>query len=371
MAHETEALTWAERNFANIIEHSPNAIITVDRQGRIDVVNAQAARLFGYGRDELRGQPIECLLPSRFTSQHVGLREQYLATPTARPMGAGRDLQGQHKDGSLIDVEVALAPLLDAAGTATGVIATVIDIRHRLETERLLARQVEQLVRTNEELDRFAYVASHDLKAPLNAIQKLVSWIEEDCASLLPPPSFRHLELLKQRSQRLMRLLDDLLAYSRVGREEHPVASMDLAAVVEEVFSMMGAPDGFTCAAQHVTVTLPRTPLETILRNLISNAIKHHDRTAGHIEVECTVTPQQYLFRVRDDGPGIPSDMHDKALAMFQTLRPRDEVEGSGMGLALVKKIVEVQNGQLKLESGEDRGLVVSFRWPRETVVLK
>lgn len=362
---ESPALSWALYNLANIIEHSPNAIITVDVRGTIDVVNAQGARLFGYTHAELRGRPIECLIPPNAASHHESLRQSFMREPSARPMGGGRNLKGLHKDGTLIDVEVALAPLMDGAGNPTGVVATIIDIRQRLEAERMLARQLEQLTRSNEELDRFAYVASHDLKAPLNAIQRLVSWIEEDCEELLPDPSKKHLYLLKQRAQRLMRLLDDLLAYSRVGRLEYSVETVDLAVLCDEIFYLQGAPEGFTCKTDSVSVTLPRMPLETALRNLISNAVKHHDRDTAHIQVRCHVTPQAYSFCVEDDGPGIPPELHDRAMAMFQTLRPRDEVEGSGMGLALVKKIVEHHHGSLRIDSDGHRGTRIWLRWPR------
>ena len=125
-------MSWAENHVAKIIEHSPNAIVTVDRAGRINVVNIQACELFGYRREELLGRPVECLLPVSLAEHHVSLRDRYVAHATPRAMGAGRDLQGRHKSGSLIDVEVALAPLHDDNGETVGVIATIIDIASAL-----------------------------------------------------------------------------------------------------------------------------------------------------------------------------------------------------------------------------------------------
>ncbi|PPC77862.1 PAS domain-containing sensor histidine kinase [Pokkaliibacter plantistimulans] len=368
LQQEQQALQAAERNLANIIEHSPNAMITVNAAGLIDMVNAQAARLFGYLPEELRGQAVECLLPGPLHQHHVSLRDHYMQHPTPRAMGAGRDLKGRHRDGSLIDVEVALAPLLDANGTVTSVIATIIDIRQRLQTERILARQIDDLTRINEELDRFAYVASHDLKSPLNAIQKIVGWIEEDCAELLPRSSQDHLALLKQRANRLMRLLDDLLAYSRAGRREYEVEHIELAHLTTEIFALLGAPEGFSCVGEVAHLQLPRVPFETVLNNLISNAIKHHDQGHGNIRVRCQSSDEYYQLEVEDDGPGIPPELHHKALAMFQTLQPRDRVEGSGMGLALVKKIVEHHHGSLRIDSDGGRGTTMVVQWPRPAV---
>jgi signal transduction histidine kinase len=217
-------------------------------------------------------------------------------------------------------------------------------------------------------LDQFAYVASHDLKAPLRAITFLASWISEDAAEQLPPASKTHLDKLHGRIKRMDALLDDLLAYSRAGRQRHPPEWVDTADLVQKITQLLVLPPGFAIEA---TPPLPllyteRAPLETVLRNLCDNAIKHHDHPAdGRVEVSARMIPQWIEFTVQDNGPGIDPLHHERVFQMFQTLKPRDEVEGSGMGLAIIKKTVESQGGAITLESTPGHGATFRFTWPR------
>ena len=362
---ENASLRSVEANLLNIIEHSPNPIITAKPSGLIDIVNAQACELFGYEAHELSGQPVEVLLPMAMRSSHVAMRKGYVDKPTPRYMGVGRDLQGRHKNGSQIDIEVAISPLKDQEGQVTSVIATIVDIRQRVRAEQMLASQVADLERINEELDSFAYVASHDLKSPLNAIQKIAGWLEEDCHDILPDESRDHLALLNQRVERLMTLLNDLLAYSRAGRVDYAVEACDIAQMADDCLTLIDPGPTFTLSVEADTVWLPRVPLQTVLNNLIGNAIKHHDKAQGHIEIRCTQVAGDYQLVVKDDGPGIDPGLIDKAMAMFQTLKPRDEVEGSGMGLALVKKILGYYSGNVAVISDGQHGTEVVTRWPK------
>jgi signal transduction histidine kinase len=178
------------------------------------------------------------------------------------------------------------------------------------------------------------------------------------------------MDLLKSRVRRLESLLDDLLAYSRAGRGELTVASVDTRELVEEIAGLVSPPDGFIIVAAPDLPSLQtaKAPLTQVLQNLISNAIKHHDHPAdGCIWVEARSSPYAAEFAVIDDGPGIPTQFRERVFGMFQTLRPRDEVEGSGMGLAIVKKLVERIGGRVWLDDGRDgRGVAVHFTWPTE-----
>ncbi|MGB0662461.1 MAG: sensor histidine kinase [Pontibacterium sp.] len=361
---ENASLRSVEANLLNIIEHSPNPIITVKPSGLIDIVNAQACELFGYEAHELSGKPVEVLLPMAMRSSHKAMRQGYVDQPTPRYMGVGRDLQGRHKNGSQIDIEVAIAPLKDQEGKVTSVIATIVDIRQRVGAERLLAKQVSDLERINEELDSFAYVASHDLKSPLNAIQKIAGWLKEDCNELLPEESKGHLSLLNQRVERLMTLLNDLLSYSRAGRVDYGAELCDVGQMAEDCLALIDPSNRFELKVEAEKAWLPKVPLQTVLNNLIGNAVKHHNKDQGVIVVRCALVQGNYLVTVSDDGPGIESHLVDKALAMFQTLKPRDQVEGSGMGLALVKKIVGHYGGYLNVGSNAQGGLLVETFWP-------
>jgi signal transduction histidine kinase len=221
------------------------------------------------------------------------------------------------------------------------------------------------LEKSNNDLERFAFIASHDLKSPLNAINKLVSWIEEDIGDDLPETSKKHLKLLRNRSARMAGLLDDLLEYARVGYFDHKPEWVNLKQVVDNSFELMDTPDLFSIEASGLEMSVPRVPFELVVRNMISNALKHHDRSTGKIEVTGKAQAHSYVLRIQDDGPGIPTRLQAKVMQMFQTLKSRDEVEGSGMGLALAVKIVQQYHGSLHIDSDGLRGTGIVISWPK------
>ncbi len=234
------------------------------------------------------------------------------------------------------------------------------------EAAKHLAAQNKALEKSNADLEQFAYIASHDLKSPLNAIINIAGWIVEDCADILPKKSKAHLQLLTSRGNRMATLLDDLLSYSRVGRISYDAESIRLKPLVNNLFDLLGNPENFSIVVKNAELTVPRIPLELVIRNLVSNAIKHHDKERGNIEVFCESKAAEYHIRVQDDGPGIPPKLQHKALEMFQTLRPRDKVEGSGMGMALVKKTVEHYGGTLVIDSDGKNGTGIDITWPMQ-----
>lgn len=242
---------------------------------------------------------------------------------------------------------------------------TMLDEIHHRDKE--LALQVALLARTNKELDEFVYVASHDLKAPLRAVENLARLIGKAVKDILPPQNKELLDLLQGRVRRMEKLLDDLLEYSRVGRVQGAKSIVDVTELLRDIVQLLDPQPPFKVIVPSHLPTLEtyRTPLEQVLRNLMSNAIKHHNRKDGTIQVQAIDKGSCLEFSIRDDGPGIAGKYHEKIFQMFQTLRPRDEVEGSGMGLALVKKIVEDQKGKIWLESEEGKGSCFFFTWPK------
>ncbi|WP_281557046.1 CHASE domain-containing protein [Thalassomonas sp. RHCl1] len=227
-----------------------------------------------------------------------------------------------------------------------------------------LESKTRNLEKSNRDLEEFSYVASHDLKSPLNAIKQLVGWLEEDCSEFIPDSSKGHLQLLKQRSERMMTLLNDLLAYARIGSLVYDDEEVDLKEMAADIFAFLDAPEGFSCSAPEVKLKIARIPFDFVMRNLISNAIKHHDKSTGNITISYQQKNGFHQIRVQDDGPGIPPQLHKKAMEMFQTLRPRDQVEGSGMGLAMVNKFTEHQGGKLTIDSDGSRGTGIIVLWP-------
>jgi signal transduction histidine kinase len=232
--------------------------------------------------------------------------------------------------------------------------------------EQRVRERTDDLQRSNLELDQFAYVASHDLKAPLRAIYQLSSWIDEDAGHLLPATSKEYLTKLQSRVHRLETLLNDLLAYSRAGRHQHPPEEVDTAELVQNAVSILPMPANFTMRIDGVmpTIITERTPLETVFRNLIDNAIKHHHRPEkGCVEISAQDHGEFVIFSVKDNGPGIDELFYQRIFEMFQTLRPRDQVEGSGMGLTVVKKLVESRGGKIQVESSQGEGSTFRFTW--------
>ena len=232
-----------------------------------------------------------------------------------------------------------------------------------VEGTRRLEEANTELARSNADLDDFAFIAAHDLKAPARDIWNLAGWLTEDLEGSLPEDSERHLQTLRQRSERMSGLLDDLLVYARAGREAHEPVEVELRQLVVEAAEIAAVPDSFQLELPPAcTVHIERVPLLQVLVNLLGNAVKHHDRRDGRIAVEIVVGEKLDL-RVIDDGPGIPPHQYERVFRMFQTLKPRDEVEGSGLGLALCRKLVERHGGTIRVVS-QGRDTAFHVTWP-------
>lgn len=359
----------AEDRFARVVEASPTALVLAGQSGRIEMVNGQAERMFGYDRAELHGQPLEMLLPERFRDRHLGLRNGFFTAMSPRMMGEGRDLFGLRKDGTEFRLEIGLNPI-DIDGEPM-VLAGIIDVtaRHQIELEK--EQQRAELERSNADLEEFAYAASHDLKAPLRAISHLVQWITDDIEPLVNPETLENLKLLQGRVARMQMLLDGLLAYSRIGHTSSTIEDVNIGEVVREVVAMLAPPPGFVVACEGTMpiIRTHRVPIQVVLENLISNGLKHHDRTEGRITVQTRAVDGVTEFRITDDGPGIPAQFHDRIFLMFQTLASRDDVESSGIGLTIVRKKVQTHGGRIWVESAPPaRGTTFVFTWKEGSV---
>ncbi|MDP4490380.1 PAS domain-containing sensor histidine kinase [Pseudoalteromonas piscicida] len=233
------------------------------------------------------------------------------------------------------------------------------------EREHLVA----QLKRSNDALDEFAYIASHDLKAPLNAISKLVTWIDEDFGDELPEGAKENFDLIQQRVARMSKLLHDLLIYSRVNRKHSEIETFEFGEFIKEIYDSIDIELVLKLECTPIKVTLPKTALEVITRNLISNALKHHDRKSGSLIIQVKESSNEYEMHFIDDGPGIPTEYRQKVFEMFQTLKPRDQQEGSGMGLAIIKKVLNHYGGSINIVDS-NIGTEFVVRWPKVDTIV-
>jgi len=354
----------AEDRFARVVEAAPTALVLTAGTGRIEMVNQQAERMFGYSRAELQDKPLEMLMPKRFRHGHVGLREGFLAKMSPRIMGDGWDLFGLRKDGSEFPLEIGLNPIeLDGQ---LMVLAGIVDVTARHEIAREKERQRNELERSNADLEEFAYVASHDLKAPLRGIAHLAQWITEDIGSAASAETTENLKLLQGRVLRLQSLLDGLLAYSRIGHTHTPAEVVDIGELVRDVTALLAPTAGFEVAFEGDVskILTHRMPIHVVLENLIGNALKHHDRAAGRITVSARQVETSVEFRITDDGPGILPQFQERVFQIFQTLASRDQTESSGIGLAIVKRKVQGHGGRIWIESAPPaRGTSFVFTW--------
>jgi hypothetical protein len=321
--------------------------------------------MFGYRPEEAIGSDVGIIIPPERVKEEQDIiarlrkGEQVLHFATVRRSKAGQDL----------DVSLTVSPIRDASGCVIGASKIVRDIGLQKKAEAELLQYMQALQRSNKELDEFAYAASHDLKAPLRVIDNASKWLEEDLAEHLTGENRENMNLLRGRVGRMEKLLDDLLDYSRIGRATDgrfaEIISGDV--LMDNILALLSPPDGFTVTVSpdFAGISVCRMPLQQILMNLVSNAIKHHDKAQGRIEVTVAERGADYVFAVKDDGPGIPGQFHDQIFEMFQTLKPRDQVEGSGMGLAMVRKNIEVFGGTLALDSAKGHGSVFRFSWPK------
>lgn len=232
----------------------------------------------------------------------------------------------------------------------------------------ILHQNFTLLKRQRDELDQFAHIVSHDIKAPLRGIDNVVTWIEEDHSFDLPPKVNEYLELIKGRIKRAENLLNGLLQYARIGKHETEIEQVDINELISEVREYVPKRPGIEIKVQPNMPILhsERVPLLQIFANLLTNAIKYHDKQAGHVKVYHRSLADHYEFFVEDDGPGIDKNYHEKIFVIFQTLNERDKVESTGVGLAIVKKILDDRSLNININSESNKGSVFSFTWPKQ-----
>jgi PAS domain S-box-containing protein len=362
---EAQERRESEERLDAVVETASEGIITIDDAGRIESFNPAAERLFGYTAAEVAGRNVSMLMPEPDRSRHDGYLRRYLDGGEAHIIGFGREVMAQRRDGSPLPIGLAVSEMrLGPRRLFTGI---VHDLTERRRAEARQAELIDDLQAANEELRNFAYVVSHDLKAPLRGIGSLADWLASDYADKLDAQGREYLALMKNRASRMDALIDGILEYSRVGRVKETQVAVDLNALVADTVQMLAPPPEVSVIVEGTlpTVLGERTRLQQLFQNLVSNAIKHRDKPEGRIVIASADAGDFWQLSVADNGPGIDPRHHERVFQLFQVLTPRDQKESTGVGLALVKKIVELYGGRVWIDSRSGEGSTFFFTLPK------
>jgi PAS domain S-box-containing protein len=361
-----EQLRRAEENYRTQFEGALDAIFVADAETGILVdCNPAATRLVGRKKTELIGQHQRILHP------HHEINGEFSKTykeHLKEKQGQTIETQIITKTGQTRDVAIN-ASIIEVGGKKLmqGIFR---DITENKKAEAVRNQLLEQLASANQELKDFAYIVSHDLKAPLRGIKTLVDWITADCGDKLDDDSKQQMKLLTNRVNRMHNLIDGILQYSRVGRTDGEMVQVNLNELIPEVIDMIAPPENITITIENElpTIMFEPTRITQVFQNLLSNAVKYMDKPKGLIKVGCVEENRFWKFYVTDNGPGIEEKHFERIFQMFQTLAPRDEFESTGVGLTVTKKIVELYHGKIWVESKVGEGSTFFFKLPKQEI---
>ncbi len=348
-----------------VASKTDSAVIIADNNCNTLWVNEGFERLTSYTLAELKGICPDTLLHGDKTDFNT-VKEMHKAVQSGQPFSC--ELEQYKKDGSTFWSSLTLTPILDEAGDVIKVISLQTDITERKTAENQIKTYLKDLEKTNKELDEFAYVVSHDLKAPLHAISALTTWIEDDMQGKFSDETSANFNIIKNRVVRMEDLINGLLEFARANHGTSERVTINMNEFIKEMIEFVDIPTNclIKIPAPLPTITGDSIKLQQIFTNLISNAIKYNDKDKMYITISVTDTESSWEFSIRDNGPGIDPRFHEKIFVIFQTLTPRDTLESTGVGLAIVKKIIEEEGGKVWIDSQTGHGADFRFTWPKK-----
>jgi PAS domain S-box-containing protein len=363
-SHDLSRNKESEAKYRGLLEAAPDAMVVVNRTGEIVLLNLQAEKQFGYRRDELVGQQVKNIIPEGFAERLIADAQRSAADALAQQIGTGIELTGRRKDSSEFPIEIMLSPLESTEGIL--VTAAIRDISVRKEAEAHLLTKLQELNRSNVELAQFAYLASHDLQEPLRMVASYTQLLSRRYKGKLDSDADEFIAFAVDGASRMHQLIQDLLAYSRVGTKGRDLLDISSEETLRRALvNLRGAIEETGALVTHgrlPTVHADEMQLIQLFQNLVGNAIKYHNSGIPRVHISAMKNVgKKWIFSVQDNGLGIDSQYFEKIFGMFQRLHKREEFAGTGIGLAICKKIVERHGGGISVESHLGEGSTFRF----------
>jgi PAS domain S-box-containing protein len=368
-SHDLTESKEAGAKYRGLLEAAPDAMVVVNQGGEIVLVNVQAEKQFGYRRDELVGQKVKNIIPEGFAERLIADATRSVADALGQQIGMGIELSGRCKDGSRFPIEIMLSPLESAEGIL--VTAAIRDISARKKSEQKLAFTNQVLEKSNLELKQFAYIASHDLQSPLRSISGFVQLIKSEYEDKLDEQGQDWIRRTVQSIGQMQTLIRDLLSYSGVDARSRPFVRIPFLEIVKDALTLLDSSIGDS-GGQVTWGELPqimgdRSQLVQLMQNLIGNGLTYHSDQPPHIHVSAKRSGEEWIFSVRDNGIGIPPKYDEQIFEIFKRLHDQKDYPGTGIGLAVCRRVVSRHGGRIWVESEPGHGSTFHFTIPERT----